>query len=393
MNIIGIHFIPTPTWGGGFSYSEALLKALLNIDNSDIILFCEGQSDYFNKHYTNVKIVDMYNFPSFKCKFLYLKVRYRLNHHLNFKLPKDINVTLYSKFYSKLWKKYNLDFLFLTSASIESVYDSEIPFVCPIHDINHRINPDFPEVSIEGEWQYREKYFSYFVKHASKILVDSETGKNDVLNNYLIDVGKIEIVRFIPSNIMNINSNKILPDKINQPYIIYPATLHAHKNHYRLIEAIYKLKKQHVHFDLVFTGNESTHMKDILYTITEIRGLNKHVHFLGFISPNLLSVLYSNAFAMVMPTFFGPTNLPVIEAFYTGCPVIGSNIQGMKEMIGEAGIFIDPWDVDSISNGIMKLYSENSLRQKLIAKGKEYINNYSEKQFEDRIKEIVYDLC
>jgi glycosyltransferase involved in cell wall biosynthesis len=79
--------------------------------------------------------------------------------------------------------------------------------------------------------------------------------------------------------------------------------------------------------------------------------------------------LYKNAFALVFPTFFGPDNLPPLEAFALQCPVIASKVPGSTEQLGDAAILFDPKNPEEIANSILSVYLNPGVKQQLIEKG------------------------
>jgi glycosyltransferase involved in cell wall biosynthesis len=82
-----------------------------------------------------------------------------------------------------------------------------------------------------------------------------------------------------------------------------------------------------------------------------------------------LCSLYRNAFALTYVTFSGPSNLPPIEAFALGCPVIASKILGVEEQLGDAALLVDPKQPEEIAFAIKLLWDDHSLRQSLVERG------------------------
>ncbi len=103
---------------------------------------------------------------------------------------------------------------------------------------------------------------------------------------------------------------------------------------------------------------------------TERLGLPDRVHFLGFVPREDLIDLYREAFALSYVTFFGPENLPPLEAFALGCPVVASDVSGAREQLADAVLFADPTSPEQIVDAVMRLATENGLREKLIGAGK-----------------------
>ena len=92
---------------------------------------------------------------------------------------------------------------------------------------------------------------------------------------------------------------------------------------------------------------------------------------------------------MVMPTFFGPTNVPPLEAMTYGCPVITSDIYGIPDQLGDAALYVDPNSVEDIADKMLMLWNNNGKREKLIAKGYEQLEKRDFKTFSQRLLLIV----
>jgi glycosyltransferase involved in cell wall biosynthesis len=71
-----------------------------------------------------------------------------------------------------------------------------------------------------------------------------------------------------------------------------------------------------------------------------------------------------------MPTFFGPTNIPYLEAFQLGCPVVASDLPGIREQVGDAALLVDPRDSRAIADAMQKLWEDEALRARLVAAGR-----------------------
>jgi len=118
----------------------------------------------------------------------------------------------------------------------------------------------------------------------------------------------------------------------------------------------------------VFVGSDTGNMKYVRQTAENL-GLSSQVHFLGFVPREDMIGLYRNALALTYVTFFGPENLPPLEAFALGCPVIASNVPGAQEQLGDAALLVDPKNEGDIAKGIKRLYEDSALRQNLIDRG------------------------
>ena len=136
--------------------------------------------------------------------------------------------------------------------------------------------------------------------------------------------------------------------------------------------------------NIVFSGSNKGNLNYIKKSVN-LFGLENQVRFMGFINNDLLIDIYRNSFALVMPTYFGPTNLPPLEAFKLGIPVIYPDIKEMREQIGDAAKFINLLDPKSLANQIKNLYKNEDLRKKIIKSG---FKRYQEIENIDREREL-----
>jgi glycosyltransferase involved in cell wall biosynthesis len=118
-------------------------------------------------------------------------------------------------------------------------------------------------------------------------------------------------------------------------------------------------------------------------------GIENDIQYLGYVPNHDISAIYAEATGLVMPTFFGPTNIPVLEAWSLGCPVLSSDIRGIREQIQSAGILVDPRSVESIADGIQKLWTENKLREELIRQGRSRLATYTPASYRKRLIDIL----
>lgn len=275
------------------------------------------------------------------------------------------------------------------------VFQWDYPSIFPIHDLQHRLQSHFPEVSDKGEFNRREFLYKNSVSKARAILSDSQTGKEDIIQLYHVDEDKIYPLPYIepPYRHFETNTNDYaeIERKYSLPgeFLFYPATFWPHKNHARLIKAIRRIADEKgVLIPLVLTGGKTFEFPGIEKLIDDL-SLQDTIKIIGYISDSELLQIYRHSLALVMPTFFGPTNIPVIEAWGAGCPVITSDIRGIREQVGDAGILVDPEKVEDIANGIWQVYSDRELRSKLAANGKRKIEKWTPEAFAHSLASII----
>jgi len=286
-------------------------------------------------------------------------------------------------------------------------FECGLPYFMAIHDLQHRLQPEFPEVSNGSVWHEREYVFRNGVRFAQGILVDSEVGKEDVLNFYgdHISPDRLHVLPFLPGHPVgmervaearkaSVRQRHGLPNR----FFFYPAQFWLHKNHSRLIHAIHILRAVHqIDTPLVLTGSNGggppEEARDLVFenavALAEQLGVEDLVHYLGYVDDDEMAPLYSEATALAMPTFFGPTNIPVLEAWALSCPVLSSDIRGIRDQVGDAGVLVNPHDPYAIAEGLLSLWTDSSLRRACIQAGTQRLLAYGPSDFSRRLVEAL----
>ncbi|HYG89645.1 MAG TPA: glycosyltransferase [Azospirillum sp.] len=322
-------------------------------------------------------------------------------------LPKETDVPaspdqiIVSRQLGERLRQEGVDWVFQLLPSLAGV-SALLPFVTPIHDLNHRLQPEFPEVSALGEIPRREYTYNLICKYATLVVVDSEVGKEDVLNFYghLIDEDRIRVLPYVPSSFRSAavteEDKRRVVGKYGLPprFFFYPAQFWRHKNHIAIVEAL-RLIEQHTgeKIPVVFCGTYSDGLR--ARTFMEIMnhaqkvGVRERIHYLGFVPDNDIPALYSLAVGLAMPTFFGPTNIPPLEAWQYGCPVITSNIRGLRDQAGDAALLVDPRAPATLAEAMLTLWRQEGLRRELAERGRRRLARHSWSEFVGRVGEVV----
>ncbi|HEX8474370.1 MAG TPA: glycosyltransferase family 1 protein [Pyrinomonadaceae bacterium] len=292
--------------------------------------------------------------------------------------------------------------LMLYPAANPLSFETGMPSVVAVHDLQHRLQPEFPEVSADGVWEQREYLYRNLARHATLLLTDSETGREDVLNFYA-EYGatpeRVKVLPFLPAHYLTsdiaederqrVRATHHLPER----YLFYPAQFWPHKNHARLVRALGLLKQQGINVSIVLVGSHAGEIREATFqdveSLAHEQGVAEHVHYLGYVPDEDMSALYAEAVALVMPTFFGPTNIPVLEAWAFDCPVLTSDIRGIREQAGDAALLVNPRSVEELAEGIRRLWTDENLRQTLTAQGRRRLATYSYRDYCRRLGEII----
>ena len=278
----------------------------------------------------------------------------------------------------KKFIKDKIDLVYFLSPTSWPLDLDNINYITTVWDLSHLMDNEFPEVRFNREFERRENNYELILKKATAVIVDSQTSFLNVTKKYRLDENRVKIIPFqsgyeTRNYSKNFNPNEIKIKKkynINNPYVFYPAQFWSHKNHIYLLKGLKVLQENYgVKLDVIFCGNDNGNLKYIKDQVVKLE-ISDRVHFLGFVSNQEIVEIYSQAIALVMPTYFGPTNIPPLEAFEIGVPVIYSNIEGSKEQLGEAALYVDLKNPLSLANQLKRLLDDESLKNKLIVEGK-----------------------
>lgn len=277
-------------------------------------------------------------------------------------------------------------------------FRAPIPALGTVHDLMHRYERRFAEVSADGEYESREFHFAETCRWSRGVLVDSELGKQHLVDSYGIAAQKVFVLPYIaPAYIYDdegtnpeaVRERYSLPEK----FFFYPAQFYRHKNHEALIEAVARMRADHPDVKLVLVGaKERNSYEEVRRQVADL-DLSKNVLFLGYVPDRDMAALYRLARALVMPTFFGPTNIPQLEAFALGCPVATSRIYGIPEQVGDAALLFDPSSTEEIRECLVRLWTDDELCAELARRGRERSAAWGPPQFRARFREIVEALA
>ncbi len=260
-------------------------------------------------------------------------------------------------------------------------------------DIAHVFYPYFPEVSANGQLRQRHIMFKYGIKYASQIVVDSYQLRQDIAKYYAADVSRVEVLYQTMSQTMNDNGDsdhECTDFRRNLPkrYIFYPAQLWAHKNHKNLFLAMKILVKEHVDLVLVLAGSKKDGAEHLFSLIQELE-IQSNVSYLGYVPDKFMPLLYKSAQMLVMPTYFGPTNIPTLESFYYGCPAVISDLPGVTEQTKDAALLFNPDSPKDMAEKICLVLNDKKLREAMICKGHERMKVLSYRNYQEKLATIL----
>ena len=173
-------------------------------------------------------------------------------------------------------------------------------------------------------------------------------------------------------------------------FILFLGTLEPRKNVDNIIKAYDKLRKNNNFYEykLVIAGGKGWKNKNI-YNAFKNSKYKNDIKFLGYVENKDKNYLYNLADLFIYPSFYEGFGLPPLEAMACGCPVITSSVSSLPEIVGSAGIMVNPHDISEISQAMNDVLSDKNLQNKLSQKG---IKKAKEFNWEKSAKKYLFCL-
>ena len=238
-------------------------------------------------------------------------------------------------------------------------------------------------------------------RHQEWITCISEHTKQDFCNHTGMNPERVFVTPLAASdNFYPVTDSQIISQKLRQyqipeqPYLLSLCTLEPRKNLNLLLQCFAQILAQDPNLDLnlVLVGVSGWKNNDIFQTVQSNHLLKKHVIFTGYIPDHDLSAIYSGALAFVYPSLYEGFGLPPLEAMQCGTPVITSNTSSLPEVVGDAGLMINPTNKDDLCQAMLDVINNSTIRHKLSKKGLDRAAQFSwSKCAEETIK--VYKIA
>jgi glycosyltransferase involved in cell wall biosynthesis len=242
--------------------------------------------------------------------------------------------------------------------------------IITIHDLSFLRHPETFTPALRN---YLTTAVPRSAARADHILTDSHATRHDV----------IELLGVAPERVTTLHlgvSDRFTPDAApgeqaklhtaydlgaeDQPFILAVGTVQPRKNYERLIEAVDYVREE-IDVDLVLAGKAGWLSEPIVAAATA----RDYVHLLGFVNDADLPALYRQARVLAFPSLYEGFGLPPLEAMASGTPVVASNASSVPEAVGDAGLLVDPLDVDELAAALDAALTDETLRADLRAKG------------------------
>jgi glycosyltransferase involved in cell wall biosynthesis len=367
----------------GIDGNEANIKNRVGVNTYAFELIqnmCKLQDEWKDKHKLIVYLKDK-PLPDMPAETEYFK----------YKIIKGGGAWILTKLMSSLFfDKPRPDIFFSPSHYVPLL--SPMPRVCSIMDLGYlEFSSQFTKKDF---WQLKVwTAISIFVSKA--ILAISNSTKVDIVRHYPIAAGKTYVTPLaFDANRFNtsVSSDDVrrVKDKysIVMDYVLYLGTLKPSKNIEGLIEAFSKISKKET--QLVIAGKKGWKFDSIFRKVKELN-LEEKIIFTDFVDENDKPALIRGAKVFVLPSFWEGFGLDALNAMASGVPVVVSSAGSLPEVVGDAGVLVDPKNVESIANGMEEvLLADKSKYNSLVEKGVNQAKKFSwEKTARETLKVIT----
>lgn len=364
-------------YGGISRYFSELFKYFNEVDNFEYELPIRDTNNEYLKNippFSKMNLSRKVFFPNINSKLR------RVLNKLNDIIDSDSNTNRTKK----LLREQNFDIFHPTYYSTYFLkYLKNKPMVLTVHDMIHEIYPKYFFLDQGRTKQQKKK----LILRADKIIAISENTKKDIMHFYDIPENKIKVI-YHGNSLQPVKNIPLNTPKIPNKYILFVGARGLYKNFNYFLQSISSILKKDKDINVVVAGGYSkkNNFSTSESALFKKLGIEKQI-FQYSINDEILAYLYQNAICLVFPSIYEGFGIPVLEAFACNCPAVISNTSSLPEVGGDAALYFDPTDSDSILESVTKVIYNESLRQDLILKGKEQLKKFSwDKTAQETIK-------
>lgn len=284
------------------------------------------------------------------------------------------NVLISKSLFGKLWwawrLKDNIDTILFVAPLLPLLFPRKVSAAIICQEIASQRTP------VSG---FRERTLAFVrdhilmpisLKRASVVIAASYATKKDIHTFYTVPDKKVVVVYDGYQDLAQFVGSAPQIDQALKPFFFFAGKVKSRKNVHGIVSAFIQFKQRIPSTaKLVIAGDYAGEYYKKIQAEIDANSLTNEVFFVGYASGARLYSFYKNALALVFPSFNEGFGMPPVEAMSLGLPVITSNLSSMAEVVGEAGLLVDPHDVDDISHAMERMYTSEALRKEMIAKG------------------------
>jgi glycosyltransferase involved in cell wall biosynthesis len=231
------------------------------------------------------------------------------------------------------------------------------------------------------------------IKMADMLISDSIKTKNDLIEFYGVDEDKIRVVYL--GAVLKGSKGAVDPALMKRlgikgRTILFVSNMKPVKNVETLIRAFGEIADRIPH-QLVLVGLKPKY--EAPYDMIKKYKLKDRVVFTGHITDEELAALYSNSDLFVLPSHYEGFGITVLEAMGYGVPVISSNAASLPEVVGDAGVLVDPLAHDKISESMLDILNDDNRRDKMVKKGLEWVKQFTWEKTARETLAVYEEVC
>ena len=272
----------------------------------------------------------------------------------------------------------------------KGIEKTKIKTVVTIHDL---IFIRYPHLfkAINRKIYYHK--FLHACQVADHIIAVSQQTKEDIMEFFNIPAHKVTVVyqgchQVFQSEVIQEEKESVCnKHQLPSNYLLYVGSIEKRKNLLTLLKSMKKLPEQ----QLVVIGNGKQYKKQCLKFVEDNK-LSQRIHFLSELSLNEIAAIYQSAEIMIYPSIFEGFGIPILEALFCNIPVITTKDGCFCESGGSHSYYINPLDVNELTQAIKHIQSDKNLRERMIYKGQQHAQKFTDEKIAENLMNIYQSL-
>jgi glycosyltransferase involved in cell wall biosynthesis len=271
-----------------------------------------------------------------------------------------------------------------------------LPCVLTSHDIQHEYFPHHFPLKMR---LLRKLTYAPSARKARRVITDSQFARETLVQKFRLPAEKVIPIHWGVDAAFRPDLSLAEVERVRHKYHLppvfafYPASTWPHKNHPRLVQAMSLLqRKYHSECKLVLCGQPQWGHGALLAAL-EGYCPQKDVLFLDYVPAEDLPALYRAAWLLVYPSLFEGFGIPLVEAMSCGCPIVCSNVTSLPEVVGDAALLVNPYDVEELADAIQRVLHDEDLRAGLVAKGLARARHFSWERAARQTAQVYRQAC